>query len=170
MVRNKKKIVYILVALLIIVMAMAGCSGNKDAKTDSGSTGASDDKSQEASDKITVTVSILCDSLKDVDAKVMDEFSDNGVILKDTEVELEKGASAIDALRATKIDFVEEAKMIKEINGLGNSQLGGMSGWLFTLNGEFQLVAADELAVNDGDKLDFLFSVDGGADVGFSFE
>ncbi|MDR1781588.1 MAG: DUF4430 domain-containing protein [Bacilli bacterium] len=59
---------------------------------------------------------------------------------------------------------------IISINGLGSKTLGASSGWLYTINGELPLTSIDKTMVKENDKISFVYTVDGGKDVGFSFE
>ena len=151
---KSRKSVILISALLIFALAMVGCSSKDDT----------------SAEMIKVKVAISCESLKDVDEELMNKVSDNGVILKETEIEIEKGQNALDALKAVGKDYSETGGMIVEINGLNGGDAGDMSGWLFKHNGEFPPMAAGDLELKNGDKVEFVFSTNGGEDVGLTFE
>ena len=46
---------------------------------------------------------------------------------------------------------------------------GQYSGWMYRVNGEFPSEGIDSIELHNGDKVEWLFSCDGGADVGMSF-
>ena len=150
-----KRLVVVLSVLLIFALTMTGCSGKSATKAAEGN--------------IIVTISIMCDSLKDVDAELMDKVSDNGTILKETELELKEGATALDALKESGKDCAETGGMVTEINGLAGGAAGEMSGWLFKHEGDFPPVGAGDLELKNGDRVEFVFTTNGGEDLGLTF-
>ena len=161
---RNKKLLLILVGLLVVAMAIAGCSSKKAEKDVPGGPVADDSEPMN-----TVTVTIECKTLETVDKDLMDSVSDNGVMLSDTEIEIAEDKTVIDLLTEMGIDFLLSGNLIDSINGLATGDGGEMSGWLFTINGEFPTESADQVVVNDGDKIAFLFTCDWGEDVGLSF-
>jgi len=91
-------------------------------------------------------------------------------ILYQGEISLDGTTSVMDALLASGISFVDAGGYVSEISGIGAGATGGMSGWLYTINGEVPTVSAAETILAEGDELLFVYSNDGGADAGISFE
>lgn len=59
---------------------------------------------------------------------------------------------------------------ITSINGLGSGTFGASSGWLYTINGKLPLTSIDKTMVKEGDNITFIYTVDGGPDVGINWE
>lgn len=55
---------------------------------------------------------------------------------------------------------------IKSINGLSQGDKGPQSGWLYKVNGEFPSEYAAEYELDDGDKLEWVYTTNFGKDVG----
>ncbi|MDR3072715.1 MAG: DUF4430 domain-containing protein [Clostridiales Family XIII bacterium] len=88
----------------------------------------------------------------------------------DEDFTLEKEQSISDLLFATKVDFVDAGGYISEIGGIGGGTTGEMSGWLYTVNGEMPSVSVNAYMLKAGDEVLFVYSNDGGADAGFTWE
>lgn len=60
---------------------------------------------------------------------------------------------------------------VSSIAGLAEKQPGyPLSGWLYTVNGEFHADSASNHQVSDGDDIQWLYTLDGGKDVGNPYE
>lgn len=60
---------------------------------------------------------------------------------------------------------------VSSIAGLAEKQPGyPLSGWLYTVNGEFQAGSASYHRISDGDDIQWLYTLDGGKDVGNPYE
>ncbi|MEG1509363.1 MAG: DUF4430 domain-containing protein [Clostridia bacterium] len=98
----------------------------------------------------------------------------DGIILKETTFYFSEGETAYDViLRATRkkkihIEFSESSnfKYIKGLNQLYEKNCGDWSGWMFKINGEFASVACDKIILKENDKIEILYSCDGGQDLG----
>lgn len=164
----------LILALLLCVSALGIAACGKDdggGDSDTPANGAASSEGIQTEDQTQIVkISIDCEALLAVDAAKAAEFSEEGVILKEQEVTLKSGQTALDALRETGLDFVDAGGYISEINGLGAGVAGDMSGWLFIVNGEMPSFGADSLEVKEGDVIQWRYSCDGGADIGFSWE
>ncbi len=104
----------------------------------------------------------------------------DGVLLKTVKVDFEIGDSAFDVLfkklreerihlEFTKTPFTESVY----IEGIGNIyefDCGELSGWQYSVNGEFLSVASSDYTVKDGDKIAFLYTCDLGKDIGGDYD
>lgn len=73
----------------------------------------------------------------------------------DATVEVAEGATVLDALEATGVDFSASASQygnyVSNIGGLAEREHGSASGWMFTINGDFAEEAADACVLSEGD-------------------
>jgi hypothetical protein len=164
----------LLLALLLCVSALgfAACGNDSEGgNSETAGSGSSTTEGASSEDQVeTVKISVDCETLLAVDPAKAAEFSKDGIILEEGEVTLKSGQTALDALRETGLDFVDAGGYISEINGLGAGIAGDMSGWLFIVNGEMPSLGADALEVKAGDVIQWRYSCDGGADIGFSWD
>lgn len=118
----------------VIVAALLGASAFLFACAPSGS-----DSFAEA----TISVQV------DVAAHEKDLFSDV--------VSLPEGATALDALEATGLDYTAEdssyGAFVSKIDGLANGETSATAGWTYSLNGEMSMESCDALVLADGDTL-----------------
>lgn len=55
---------------------------------------------------------------------------------------------------------------IEGIGGIFEKDCGGSSGWMYSVNGEFPQVGANAYTVSAGDEITFVYTCDGGMDIG----
>lgn len=119
----------------------------------------------------TVSITIRCDTVKDKsDSKYIPE---NGVILEETEFEIEKGDTVYDILIEaakkyrihTENTGSEKMAYISGINYIYEFDFGDLSGWVYRVNGEKASVGCSEYKLSDGDKIEWLYSVQLGEDI-----
>jgi len=67
------------------------------------------------------------------------------------------GLTALGALDATGLDYVDDNGFVKSIEGQANS---GMNGWMYKVNGKVPSVLASKFAINDGDEIIWWYSTD----------
>lgn len=93
-----------------------------------------------------------------------------GVVLPRTEVEIEKNDTVLSltirTLEDYDIDYKVKDGYISSINGQAEYDKGAKSGWIFKYNGKFSGDATDEVDVEDGDEIQWLYTTDYGKDVG----
>lgn len=128
--------------------------------------------------KKVVTVSISCATIlnnKDTcDAEVWSKVPSDGAVLSSAEVSISNGETVYDALRkaCNKRDIVFEADSsgyISSIAGIPEGAVGSESGWTFTVNGKFVQGGAKDILLENGDTVEWLYTCNFGADVGFSW-
>ena len=138
-------------------------------------------------DSETVTISIRCDTILqnygDLDPALRsDEFvPPDGVILLPTRYVLRPGDTVFDILdRAVRYNRIQMEYQGARENSFGSVYIQGLhylyefscgplSGWMYRVNGEFPSEGIDSIELHNGDKVEWLFSCDGGTDVGMSF-
>ena len=129
---------------------------------------------------VKATLEISCKPLSDDLTKFKDEskseyIPDDGVVLEETEYRMEKGDTAFDMLKeATTDEGIQaeysytqayDAYFIEGISNLYNGDAGGMSGWLYYVNGKSPEYGISGYELKDGDNILVIFSCDGGEDV-----
>ena len=114
----------------------------------------------------TVTISISCDVIKD---KGESYIPKNGVILKETEAEIEKGDTVYDVFSEVcrKNDILYSSNMgyIEGINNIFETDFGKSSGWVYFVNGELPSVGCGSYELADGDKIQWHYTCDLGKDL-----
>ncbi|MDE6432968.1 MAG: DUF4430 domain-containing protein [Lachnospiraceae bacterium] len=143
-----------------------------------------DESAQADADTINCQVSISCATLLDH----MDELKESkrklvpadGILLKTTTVKVKAGSSAFDVLcNVTKANKVHleysftPAYKSYYIEGIGNLYTfdgGELSGWMYSINGEFMGYSCSSYTVKDGDVIKWLYTCDHGKDVGDYFK
>lgn len=125
--------------------------------------------------EINCTVEVRCDTVTgNPDALVnQDNLSiipADGVGVAEMKIIANEGDTVFDVTskmaQVSGIDFVESNKYITQIGKLAVGDCGAYSGWLFTVNGEFVMDGAEKIEVQDGDKIVWLYTIDGGSDIG----
>lgn len=132
-------------ALSFTLLSLAGCFSEPAAEE----APAADQPQEQVA---TVSVEVTVDS----------SAADGSVSYSET-LDLEEGATALDALKATGLDVSVETSdfgaYVTNVGGLANGQHGGMSGWMYKVNGEFAEVGCDAYELADGDVLTWEYSV-----------
>lgn len=131
-----------------------------------------------AGEYVSYTLSIRCDAAVAAGYDIASQVSQKGTILPPLTAAAAQGSTALEVLReacdAQKLPLVVEGSgsmaYVGGINALVSGDCGGMSGWMFSVNGEFPTVSCGDYAVQEGDVIAFLYTVDGGPDVGLVFE
>lgn len=140
----KLRILRILFAttLAFAMFMLPACSSADNASNDQAQTEESTEQNQGD-----MTVHVVIDTMA-VDSAVM--FDDDESLPADT--------NAYDALLATGLDVVSAespygGEYVTSIGGLSEKQYGDMSGWGYTVNGEYVATSASETILHDGDTL-----------------
>lgn len=149
--------------------------GNADsAAADTGNTS---DGAQDAN-SIKCSISINCANL----LKYMDVLDANkkklvpadGYILKPVTINVKKGSSVFDALKAVtkskKIHLEYSGSYIEGIGNLYEFDGGELSGWMYSVNNDFPRVGCDSCIIQDGDVIQWVYTCDLGKDVGSYFQ
>lgn len=117
----------------------------------------------------TVTMTIRCDTV----AGKAEHIPENGVVLEETAFEIEENETVYDILTQAAKKYsvhVENSGgdglvYISGINYLYEFDYGGLSGWMFFVNGEEASVGCDSFILSDGDKIEWLYSCEMGKDL-----
>ncbi len=129
---------------------------------------AEDDGDEEPAEKITITVSVLGDTIhdSDTDGEVHTLKAGNLTAWVDAEeVSLDSDAYVIDALNRVLgmkgIPYTNDGgNYISAVKGLAEFSNGNNSGWMYTLNGEYPLLGVAEQKLSDGDVIVFHYTDD----------
>lgn len=122
---------------------------------------------------------IRCDTVFNNLSKLEDskeEFIPKDGIILSEEVEFSDGETAFEILRKVlkekKIPFefekspTQNAIYIEGINNLYEFDCGELSGWIYSINGEFPEKSIGNYKPQNGDKIEIMYSCDSGEDVG----
>ncbi|MBE6011811.1 MAG: DUF4430 domain-containing protein [Lachnospiraceae bacterium] len=101
---------------------------------------------------------------------------DDGVIFYTDKAGFKEGETVFDLFKRQmqeeklQYEFKEmpgtDIVYIDAIGNLYSFDCGEQSGWLFKINGEFPLEACNQIKVNEGDEIEFLYTCDWGIDIG----
>ena len=117
----------------------------------------------------TVTMTIRCDTV----AGKAEHIPQNGVVLEETVFEIEENETVYDILTQAAKEYsvhVENSGgdrlvYISGINYLYEFDYGGLSGWMFFVNGEEASVGCDSFILSDGDRIEWLYTCEMGKDL-----
>ena len=99
-----------------------------------------------------------------------------GVILPQTQFEIEDGGSALDLVKKAcemsniTLELHPQWGYVVGIDGFGEYDAGELSGWLFKINGYMGQEAISDTILQDGDVLELVYSCNMGLDLGADFE
>lgn len=130
------------------------------------------------------TISIECKNiLNNMDnlKKTKEEFiPEDGWILKETEVAFQGGETVFDVLKkvcgengihmSSKYTPLYKSYYIEGINQLYEMDCGKNSGWMYSVNGKYPNYGCSEYKLKNGDKIEWRYTCDLGADVGNKYE
>lgn len=103
---------------------------------------------------------------------------EDGVVISRCEVSLPEGATAFDALieaarqQRVRVDYTGASSMGTYVSGIGGIYefgFGGLSGWMYRVNGDFPDVSSADITLNPGDIVEFVYTCDLGHDVGENY-
>lgn len=126
------------------------------------------------------TVAIRCDTIFDNTDKLADGIADilpeDGIILHETEIDFSDGDSVFDVLlsvteeKKIHMEFtstpVYDSAYIKGIANIYEFDCGDVSGWMYSVNGEFPNFGCSNYKVKSGDRIEWIYSCDLGRDIG----
>lgn len=135
-------------------------------------------KATETSDVVNLKVdcSTALDKLPD-SLKNSDFIPSDGIILETT-VAIEEGDTCYTvltkALNEKQIQFDASGEgdsvYVTGISHLYGGDCGDMSGWMVSLNGDFNSVSANSTELKPNDTVEWLYTCDMGADIGYVYE
>ena len=138
------------------------------------------EKISESKKALSCTISVRCDTiLNNMDWLVPEKkgiIPSDGVILSQKTVNFNEGQTVFDALlKATKenkihMEFVNtpiyKSAYIEGIGNIYEFDCGELSGWMYTVNGEFPNIGCSLYNLKDGDKIEWIYTCDLGEDLG----
>ena len=129
---------------------------------------------------VEISCTTILSNLKDLDTAKHELVPADGIIFAGEEVAFANGEDMlkilIRALKQEKIhlDFSGKSgdpmSYIMGVNNIYGGDVGGMSGWMVSVNGEFIMVAAGVYEVQQGDIIKLLYTVNGGPDIGYVWD
>ena len=149
----------IFVLLIGIICILTGCADKGDSQIG------------------TCTVTICCETaLEAKDVLAQEKYSalpKDGILLQSENVPIQENDSVYDvfirAAQKASLSYEVSDGYLSGIGGLYQMDCGELSGWLYSVNGEFQIEGADNIPAEDGMEIAWLYTCDMGADVGASF-
>lgn len=113
-----------------------------------------------------------------LDDAIRNELRNNGMILNKVKMASAATQSVTEIFTVAcslsnivvDIESGDFGSFIKGIGGLYNGDCGESSYWLLRINGEYPDVGADSITVNDGDEIVWIYTCDGGADIGYIWQ
>ena len=122
-----------------------------------------------ASAGIRTAISIRCDPV----AGRSQYAPADGTILTETEIRIPEGSTAFDQLaeatRSARIqmeyDGTTAGAYVRGIAYLYEYDFGNLSGWMFRVNGHFADVGASMYPLQEGDRVEWIYSANIGKDV-----
>ena len=144
------------------------------------STPAAAEQGKEGNKDPPCTLSVRCDSILNhmdwLDKEKVELVPPDGVIYAEREVSFHEGESVFDVLlREMKNNQIhmefENTPLYKSayIEGIANLyefDCGELSGWMYRVNGVFPNFGCSKYILKDGDKIEWLYTCDLGADIG----
>lgn len=126
---------------------------------------------------VSIDCSVILDNLDKLDDELKDFVPDDGTILPPAQVVVNKDASVYDALREAcrqnKIHLEHTGSdtdiYIEGIANIYEFSCGPLSGWQYKVNGEFYPLGCNNVNLNEGDTVEFIYTCDLGKDIGNSF-
>ena len=127
---------------------------------------------QETDGDFTVTLSIRCDTIKELEKK-NNAVPDNCVILDTREFTASSGDTVYDVLQTAARTYrilvdnqgSDGAAYIAGIDGLYEFDYGELSGWMYRVNGTFPDVGCQSYTVREGDRIEWLYTTNIGKDL-----
>ncbi|OON97385.1 MAG: hypothetical protein ATN36_03620 [Epulopiscium sp. Nele67-Bin005] len=134
--------------------------------------------------EISISLGIFCDTILN-NISMLDEnkhtlIPDDGIILPTTKFIAYENESVFDVLlretRANKIhmEFVDtpiyNSAYIEGINNIYEFDVGELSGWLYSVNGEFPTVGCSQYTIQAGDIIEWHYTCNLGEDVRYNNE
>ena len=167
---RKSKLTVIIAALLSLILLTVGCAAPQ-ASTPAVSASTGD---------FTVTLSVsaetLLDSLHMLDAEMHELVPEDGILFPATQVPAYEGESVFDLLQremrqagihmAARSVPIYNSSYVEAIGNIYEFDAGGLSGWMFRVNGIFPGVGSSQHMLSPGDVVEWLYTIDLGRDIG----
>jgi len=152
--KKRKLIAVVIIATVAAVALVIGISGNS------------------SSEKIgSVSISINCHVIKNENKSYVPQ---NGIILKETEIEIENGDTVYDVFtevcKKNGILFSSNMGYIEGINNIFETDFGDNSGWIYFVNGKSPSVGCESYKLANGDKIEWHYTRNLGEDLDVSIK
>lgn len=125
---------------------------------------------------LTIMCNTILDNMDQFDESKLEVLPEDGVILAKKKVTFHEGESVFDVLlRETQdekihMEFVStpiyNSNYIEGINNIYEFDCGELSGWMYKVNGWFPNYGCSRYVLQDGDKIEWVYTCDLGRDVG----
>lgn len=114
--------------------------------------------------------------LENVDQAILDLIHSDGMMLNSSKLSTPEGSTVSDVLKNTcrllgislNVENGEYGSFVKGIGGISNGDFGTDSFWLLKVNGKFSDVGGDFVEIKEGDIIEWVYTCDGGSDVGYT--
>lgn len=138
--------------------------------------------SQEEGIQCTISISckVLLEHMEDLPDSKKKYVPEDGVILDTTTINVKEGSTVFDVLKnvtkSKKIHFeyaftpMFKSYYIEGIANLYEFDAGDLSGWMYSVNDEFQSCGSSSCEVRDGDEIRWMYTCNLGKDIGSYFE
>ena len=161
-----KKFVSLFLSLALL-LAFCGCTSKSPDTTD---------KADNISIKFVIDSSTAYNN-EAIDPDLKSKLPNDGLIYSSEKLTVSEGCSVGSALAlvckvhsiALNSENGSYGLFVKGICGIENGAFGDASYWLLRVNGKFPEVGADSVILNDGDLVEWIYTVDGGEDIGADF-
>lgn len=104
-----------------------------------------------------------------IDNALISQLPEDGIMVPYTEIEITKGMTVFDVLEQAAdmngVTISGDSSYVSGINGLSEFSCGALSGWLYSVNGEFPSVPIGEYQVSENDEIAILYTCDLGDDL-----
>lgn len=127
------------------------------------------------SSSLTVRCDTLLDNMDSIAPEKIQLVPGDGLILPETEVEFSDGESAFHVLerelkkRNIHFEFTNapmyDSVYIEGIGNLYEFDAGNLSGWMYRVNGKVPSVGCSQYKLENGDKIEFLYTCNMGRDL-----
>ncbi len=168
--KNRKVINYIIIVLIASAISVAVALSNIQTKEEFFTV-----TEPENSNTVTVTMSITCDT---VAGKGKEEVTpSDGVVLPKTTVTLNEGSTVYDCfiyvVKLYEIQFEDNTQAMNDhtnayisgINNLYEFDYGELSGWMYSVNGNFADVGCGQYTLSDNDNIEWQYTCNLGEDL-----
>lgn len=143
-------------------------NSSSSANTLQQSSSAASSAPQPQKDTISVQVTVDCTNAVNAGNQIAAAVSDNGIIQKKN-YELPKDSTAFSALENTGLLLCSSQSAmgvyVSGIQSLKEKACGGSSGWMYYVNDKYISTSCDKCSLQDGDRLKWVYTCNGGKDV-----
>ena len=125
---------------------------------------------------LSVSVETLLDNIHLLDAEMHELVPQDGILFPATEVPVYEGESVFDVLqremRQAGIHMtarsvpIHNSSYVEAIGNIFEFDAGGLSGWMYSVNGIFPGIGSSQYTLSPGDVVEWLYTIDLGRDIG----